>query len=89
MEKPQILKEVKTAFWFQKLRGLGTLIALGFSNTVLSMYFMDAHPLTVVNMCNSPRHEFSKTIFIPLVFIQDLVFFRFQKCGGSADFNVM
>lgn len=44
----QILKEIKAALWFQKLKGLETLRVLGFSRTVLFTYFMDVHPLTIV-----------------------------------------
>lgn len=46
----QILKEIKAALWFQKLKDLETLRVLGFSRTVLSTYFMGAHPLTIVKM---------------------------------------
>lgn len=46
----QILKEIKVALWFQKLKGLETLRVLGFSRIVLSTYFMGAHPLTIVKM---------------------------------------
>lgn len=43
-------KKVKATIWFQKLRRPETLGVLGYSSSVLSTYFMDAVPLTIVKM---------------------------------------